>query len=150
MNRKEKIIFVCFVFLILVILIMPFIHKERVKIKPVPEKEVVSQSTAALPSVLFLQETQQPPLPSPESNSAITIVKPAPPQNNLSSMSEEAAKELPPLETTSPGSGHSSVISTKEGNATSSAGLTLGNARLGNRPTGEQKKEMNSRGIILY
>lgn len=141
---KQKILYISFAILIIVIIISLLISRENAKIQSLVEEtkpqQIVTQAKSALSG-----QTQQ--LPSAfDYRPAITIIKPQPKENPTPvPASEERINKRQQPERLSASSSQSSAVSEGEPDE-SDSGVT----KIGKRPTEIENKEMNAQGIVMY
>ena len=140
---KPKILYLSFACLIIAILISIFISRESVKIQPALEEtnpqEIVTQQQSVLSG-----QTQQFP-PTFDNRPAITVIKPQPKENPTPASEEKINKRQQPARL-SVSSSQSPAVSEGEPEEQPASGIT----KIGKRPTEEEDKEMNARGIVMY
>ncbi|MCX5696867.1 MAG: hypothetical protein NTU54_02670 [Candidatus Omnitrophica bacterium] len=144
---KRKILYAGLGVLIIILLIRALIGREATKIQPAPEE-------TPLPEMATEQQnpgqeyTPDEPYTKTAPRAAITIIK-RPPNEETAFPPEEQIQKIaepqsPPVE-----SGKNAVTPRKnpaEPSRESAPGVT----KIGKRPTKEENKEMNSRGIVMY
>ena len=140
---KPKILYISFAALIIVILISILISRENAKIQSVLEETTPQQIITQQPSAL-LGQTQQFP-PTFDNRPAITVIKPRPKESPTPALEEKINKRQQP-ERLSVSPSQSPAVSEVEPEEQLASGIT----KIDKRPTEEEKKEMNARGIIMY
>jgi len=141
---KQKILYISFAALIIVIIISILINRESAKIQSVLEETNPQQIKTQQPSAFSEQAPQLP--PAVEYRPAITIIKLQPKENLSPAALEEKAKKRQQSARLSASSNQSPAVSEGEPEEQPASGIT----KIGRRPTEEEKKEMNTRGIIMY
>ena len=141
---KQKILYISFAVLIIAILISILINRESARIQSALEETNPQQIETQQPSAF---SEQAPQLPSVvEYRPAITIIKLQPEENPSPAALEEKAKKRQQPARLSASSSQSPVVSEGEPEEQPASGIT----KIGKRPTEEEKREMNTRGIIMY
>jgi len=140
---KPKILYLFFATLIVVILISILISRENAKIQSALE-ETKPQQIATQQQSALSDQTQQFP-PTFENRPAITVIKPRPKESSTSVLEEKINKRQQP-ERLSASPSQSPAVSESEPDDQPASGVT----KIDKRPTEEEKKEMNARGIIMY
>jgi len=142
---KSKTLFVFLTILTIILLISFLPKKKTVKIEPAPEEE----QTKLRQSDLLSQETDKAqPAVKNKKRSAITIIKPPVEENPL--FSEEKLKKINQPKkkpTTTNKTSESSAQQPETPSKEPTAGITEEGIR---KPSAEEQKEMNARGIIMW
>lgn len=141
---KQKILYVSFAALIIIIFISVLIGREITKTRPASE-EINPQETATQQPDTFSGYAQQPQSPyASDSSHAITFIKPSPDEKPVSA-AKETEKKIKKSRQLEPPPDQSPVVS-EEDPAEPASGVT----KIGKHPTEIENKEMNARGIIMY
>ncbi len=143
---KLKILYVSFVALIIVILISILISRESAKIQSVLEETTPQQIITQQQSALSGQTQQLP--PAFDNRPAITLIKPYPKESPTPAQEERINKREQP-ERLSASPSQSPAVSERESDDLTDE-TASGITKIGKQPTEEEKREMNTRGIVMY